>query len=346
MNNISDYAIRLFFHFLVVLGIWKLVKPLIDEQLRYIAKKREYRKNAKHFNEASKRNKRFIYRHLDNLLYLTQDKYEPFVSVTKFILQSGFLLVGIFIITLLTMQELPSLFSSDPFFDGNLHTSNIETIKSVWKLPMLLAILAGSIPYIVMRYKYTKRQTEGSYDLLDVVKIYAKYTYLSVDAALYATSDFLMDNNVLKRPLRILADEFSNYSNETMLQGEAQRFASTVSTTFARIFISDLLDAEKEGNVNLNLSLLELNDSMEQQRETILTVKANNSDAIKLGLYGNLLVFVLSIGTFMFMLKPGLYFKLQFQTPIGVTFFMIIVISFVIAFLFSILLSRPKLDYQ
>jgi len=238
------------------------------------------------------------------------------------------------------------MFSSDIIFNGNLQTSNVETIKSFWKLPMLLAILAGSIPYIVMRYKYAKRQTKGSYDLLDVVKIFAKYTYLSVDAALYATSDYLMDNNVLKRPLRILADEFSNYSTETMLQDEAQRFASNVSTTFARIFVSDLLDAEKEGNVNLNLSLLELNDSMEQQRETILTVKASNSDAIKLGLYGNFLVFVLSIGTFMLLLKPGLYFKLQFQTSIGVTFFMIIVISFVIALLFSILLSKPKLDYQ
>ncbi|MFD2875657.1 hypothetical protein ACFTAO_06185 [Paenibacillus rhizoplanae] len=89
-----------------------------------------------------------------------------------------------------------------------------------------------------------------------------------------------------------------------------------------------------------------LNRSMELQRETILTVKASSRDAISLGLYGNLIVLVSSVGTFMYMLKPDVYFKLQFETTIGLTFMMVILTGLFISFMISTILARPRLDYH
>ncbi|QQZ64647.1 hypothetical protein JI735_33915 (plasmid) [Paenibacillus sonchi] len=169
---------------------------------------------------------------------------------------------------------------------------------------------------------------------------------MSVDKALDKTSDFLEEDNVLKRPLRILAAAFANYSNEKELQRAANRFADSISTTFARVFISDLLYAEREGSHVLSASLLELNMSMEQQRETIITVKTANNDPITLGLYVNLILLVFVIGTFMLMLTPSVYYKLQFQTQIGLYFLGFIVGSLFLAFAISMILARPKLDYQ
>lgn len=89
-----------------------------------------------------------------------------------------------------------------------------------------------------------------------------------------------------------------------------------------------------------------LNRSMEQQRETILTVKAGSRDAISLGLYGNLIVLVSSVGTFIYMLKPDVYFKLQFETSVGIIFLTIIISGLFISFIISTVLARPKLDYN
>ncbi|MNV81339.1 hypothetical protein D3C71_1750000 [compost metagenome] len=146
--------------------------------------------------------------------------------------------------------------------------------------------------------------------------------------------------------MKLLGAAFSNYSNEKELVEEAGRFSNAIGTTFALEFISDLLYAEKEGTRYLKSSLMLLNRSMEQQRETILTVKAGSRDAISLGLYGNLLVLVSTVGTFMYMLKPDIYFQLQFETTVGLSFLMVIVSGLFISFVISTILARPKLDYH
>lgn len=48
----------------------------------------------------------------------------------------------------------------------------------------------------------------------------------------------------------------------------------------------------------------------------------------------------------MYMLKPDVYFKLQFETTIGLTFMMVILTGLFISFMISTILARPKLDYH
>jgi hypothetical protein len=264
----------------------------------------------------------------------------------RFVMRTGFLFLAVFLSCLLTLKELPGHMSfNNPFLEG-ISFGGQDQVKGAWRLPLFLALISASIPYLRMRYVYAQRKVRGSYDLLDVIKIAAKFTHLSVDAILSRTTDYLTEDNVLKVPLRLLGAAFANYSNESELNEEAERFAAAIGTTFAVEFVSDLLYCEKEGTRYLKSSLMTLNRSMEQQRETIMTVKAGSRDAISLGLYGNLVVLVSTVGTFMFMLKPDVYFKLQFETSVGLAFLMVIILGLFVSFIISTILARPKLDYH
>ncbi|ETT61292.1 hypothetical protein BSK66_27700 [Paenibacillus odorifer] len=342
MSTFVDNVIRLIFQLIVVFGIWRMIKPIVDRQISLSDSKRDLRKNLKKQRDRTLKIRKGIYKHLDDLLYLVQKGYEPGASVTKFLIRSIFMFIGIFLLSFLLLRGLPALTNSDISFLQNTQTP----AKESWQFPFYLAILAAVIPYLQLRYRYSIRQAKGSYDLLEVVKIYAKYCYLSIDVALHRTSEFLREDNVLRDPLKSLAEAFANYRTTAELNEEAARFTRAVSTTFASNFVSDLLNAEREGTHFLNASLLDLNQAMETQRETIMDVKSNNRDAVSLGLWVNLFTFICCVGSFMFLVNPKVYFKLQFQTTIGLTFLVIIISSFFAALIMSVILARPKLDYM
>lgn len=348
--ELLSYLLRFTFHLLVVRGLWLLAKPLVERNLRHFGQKVDFRFNLgiRVFGKrVSKMNKGlWIYRHLDNLLYFVHRSYEPGISVLRFLLRTGIWFTAVFLSGLLTLTELPGhLTFQNPFMEG-MNFNEGSSTEGAWRFPLFVAIIAAMIPYFRMRYIYAQRKVRGSYDLLDVIKISTKFTHLPVDALLLQTADFLTDSNVLKTPLKLLGAAFANYGNERELYGEAGRFSKAIGTTFAVEFVSDLLYSEKEGTLFLKNSLMMLNRSMEQQRETILTVKAGSRDAISLGLYGNLVVLVSSVGTFMYMLKPDVYFRLQFQTTVGLTFLVVILSGLFVTFIISTILVRPKLDYH
>ncbi len=344
------YIFRFILHLLIVWGMWLLIKPLIERHLWQVSQKVDFRIKYKMsiFGKrvSSVKKRLWLYRHLDNFLYFVHQNYEPGVSVMRFVGRTVIVFIAVFLSGLLTISELPGRLSfNNPFLDGITFNEG-QSIQEAWRFPFFMAVISAMIPYFRMRYIYAQRKVHGSYDLLDVVKISTKFTHLSVDSILDRTADFLTDKNVLKGPLKLLGAAFSNYSNEKELAQEAGRFSGAIGTTFALEFISDLLYAEKEETRYLKRSLMLLNRSMEQQRDTILTVKAGSRDAISLGLYGNLLVLVSTVGTFMYMLKPDVYFQLQFETTVGLSFLMVIISGLFISFVISTILARPKLDYH
>lgn len=344
------YILRFVVHLWIVYGIWLLIKPLVERHLRHLSQKVDYqikyRMNLVGKKVSRVRKRLWLYRHLDNLLYFAHPKYEPGISVMRFVTRTAIVFFAVFFSGLLTLSELPGRLSfNNPFLEGITFNEG-RPVQGAWRFPLFIAVISASIPYFRMRYRFAQRKVHGSYDLLDVVKICTKFTHLSVDSILDRTADYLTDKNVLKGPLKLLGATFANYSSEKELVEEAGRFSNAIGTTFALEFVSDLLYAEKEGSRYLKSSLMLLNRSMEQQRETILIVKAGSRDAISLGLYGNLVVLVSTIGTFMYMLKPDVYFQLQFETTVGLSFLMVIISGLFISFVISTILARPKLDYH
>ncbi|MNM44546.1 hypothetical protein D3C81_554460 [compost metagenome] len=344
--------LRFALHLLAALGIWMLVRQLAGQGIREAVDRFHYRLSLKKSASRNRygRNGRQMrvpfYNHLDRLLYMAKRNYDPGTAVYGFLTQSAVLTLAVFICGALTFHELPGhLVFRNPFMEGVTFDENGPD-GEWWKMPLFLAALAGSVPYLRLRYVSAHNKVSGSYHLLDVVKIAAKFTHLPVDALLSNTADALEADNVLASPLRVLSSAFAGYSTEMELLDETRRFSAAVGTTFAVEFVSDLLYSEKEGGFYLKNSLLTLTRSMERQREAILAVKANSRDAISLGLYGNLIVLFFSLGTFIYMLKPAVYFHLQFETKPGLAFMMVILAGLFLSFVIGSALSRPKLDYH
>lgn len=344
-----EFLIAFLLHVLYACGVLLLIRPLLEQFIRKTFKEIDYKRKLKmqlfaDRMEQMKSGLRFV-RHLDQLLYLAKTDYETGKSVIRYIFWMIVLPVSVFIVSFLLVDRLPNhLEFNNPFLTG------IE-LKRVgdgilWPFPFFSALLTLIFMYYRLRIRYERRSVESSYDLMEVVKMMAKFSHLSTDVALDQTANLLSKNNVLKRPVRTLSLLFSSYNNEKELHNGVQIFSKIIGTTFAISLCSDMLYMEREGAGFWQDSLLTLSSKMEQQRDIINQVKNNSKDAISLGMYGNILVFIMCVGTLVGFLGLNVYIRLQFQTKIGLSFLILIMAGLFLSFILSQFLSRPKLDYQ
>jgi hypothetical protein len=232
--------------------------------------------------------------------------------------------------------------ASQPFLgEAEWHTQTVS-----WPLALLCSVVAGGMPLVRLRLLYQRKRVQAGYDLLEVVKVLARFTHLSVDMALLSAADKLSPDNTLLRPLHLLALSFAGYGSERELQQETQRFVAAIGTTFAVTWMSDVLYQHKEGGGELRASLLALCEAMEEQRVIVRESRRTVYDAIALGSYGNVLVFAVTSASMAYLLTWPVYLKLQLQTGIGLVFLCVIGISMAASFIISRLLSHPKLDYH
>lgn len=117
------YILRFVLHLLIVWGIWLLIKPLVERHLRQVGQKVDFRIKHKMsiFGKrvSSVKKRLWLYRHLDNLLYFVHRKYEPGISVMRFMTRTAIVFIAVFLSGLLTLSELPGQLSfNNPFLEG------------------------------------------------------------------------------------------------------------------------------------------------------------------------------------------------------------------------------------
>lgn len=336
--------LRMLLHVIILSSLWFLIQPVLLLQFRKAGSQFNRRMISKNIRSLrrTKAKKWFIYKHIDDLLFMTDRKYEPVVSVIRFTLRSIFISLVVGFSAMVTIGDLPNAFSDNPFL-SNADLPGASEIA--WKFPSVLALVMLVLPYLFLWSKHLRLRTKNSYDLLQVVKLVSKFASLSPDKALYQAAAVLPDDAGLKRQLITLSQTFTSYSDKEELHEETMRFAALIGTTFAVQFVNELIYAEIEGTRNLKESMFDLSNSMEVQRDAIINVQNNSQEAIQMGFYVNLFVFVATSGSLMYLLGIKVYMKLQFNTPTGMIFITSIVITFLFSFLISIFLSKPKLDY-
>lgn len=333
-----DQFIRIIFQVSYLGGLAWIVMLLAEHQFQ--KRTQRFRHRFQHQIERIQILKRlWLFRHIDGMLYLTSKKYQPGVSAVRFILRCVYLIVIVFV-SLLIIKEFPRITYENPFMN-----QGPETTSMPWAGALVVALIIGTIPYLLLRIRYSQNVVKASYDLAEVVKIMSRYAHLSISSALRHTGDDLPASNVLKRPVHILASVFSSYGTVSELQSEAIHFSKAIGTTFSTQFVMDLLFFEKEGVQLLKQSLLFLNDSIENQRQAILRAKNENRDAISLGIWVN--AFVISLTTVFGIqaLSLHVFLKLLLQTTVGLYMASFVMLSFIVAFFIGRVLSRPKLDY-
>lgn len=280
--------------------------------------------------------------HLDKMLYLVSRRYEPIVSVHRFLWTTLIVCVTSFFSLFVLTSEIPlTLATSNPF--GSVQTRG--NIRLGIGFSAFASCLAGVLPYLILRLRYVARKVKASYDLLDALKVIARHAHLAVDTALSRTADDLSSANVLKRPLKLLSFSFASYMYEEELKREAERFVRVIDSTFAVSFASDLIHAYKTGG-GIKDSLEILITSMENQLIRVLDGKSELSDAIHVGTWINLLSIIALCGGISASIGWTAYAKLQFQTVQGVVFMTLILVTTLIGFVIGLFLSKPRLDYK
>lgn len=212
--------------------------------------------------------------------------------------------------------------------------------------PFLAALLASSFPYVILRYRYGVARVKSSYELLDVVRIMAGQAHLSVPMALNYVTSVVDEKSAIRNPLRNFSNVMINYRDEGELEEAAQEFARSIGTAFSISFVSILMQAQRGGREGLEESMFELESQMEQQRMAILKAKDANKEAISLGTYGNLVVYLLLSGTMLILMKPNIYLNLQFRTTVGLVGFSLVAVLSFASYIAAKMLNRLSLDYH
>ena len=288
-------------------------------------------------NKSQQVKKSFIYRHLDDLMYLARGTN----NVARYLYTSAALAVGTFAIALLVAADLPKP-AGNAFFRGNI---SIGTTQSQFLFAALSSILAIVLQYITLRILAFFRQRKAGYDLLIVVKTMPQFSDLSIDEALALTAERVGKKNLLQKPLRILSYVLTSYKRQIELEYETQRFISAVNTTFAVAFISDIVYAHQSGTP-WHESMFALGDAMEIRLSSILDAQKNMGDAIHTGLWGNAVSMIGIIGGIIWLLGWPVYASLQFRTTTNMLLFMLTVISILASTVLSLYLMKPALDYK
>lgn len=342
MTNLILTLIRVALQLIVVTGIIMGSRYFISGISYQISRRQELKDNIFKNKAAVQLRVRRLRDHIENMMILANKDFEVSVSYHRFIFTSILFAVAVFISFYFAIGNIPNQLTNNPF---SIDLTNDVGNAASWRVSLIFSVITLFTPYLILRFRYLKAFTKASYDLMEPVKFMTKYSHLSVHQALIETAKILPDHNVLKLPIRQLSMSYISYRNEEELVNANNRFALLVGTTFASQFINNLMYAEREGSRTMKNDFQILHKAMEIQRETILEVKANSRDAVQMGLYINLFVFLALTGTLMFFLRPSVYLKFQFETAIGLTLFTLITLSYVFSVLFSIGLSRPKLDY-
>ncbi len=335
--------IQPFLQLVVLSGIFIIIRYYLKSYSIKYTKKQQLKEELL-INKNRVTNRGYWFKnHIEQMMILAYKDFQPGVHYHRFIVTTLFFSISVFVVLYLATLNLNQQFSNNPF---DVQITNTDTTNtSNIRLSLVFSIITMLTPYMILKFKYLKAYAKASYDLLEPTKLIIQYSHLSIDKALLEAAKMLPESNVLKNPLLNLGQTFTSYRNEKQLNDAVQRFISLIGTAFAAQFGNILLYAEREGNANMKSDFTFLQESMEKQRETILEVKSNSRDAIQMGIYVNLLVFVSLMASSIVLLRPQIYLKFQFQTPIGLTLFGIIVFTYVSSVIYSIILARPKLDY-
>lgn len=341
INNILDAI----FHMTYLAGLCMLSYRISEKSLSSIGKqfdrKIKFRMSVLGEKLEKKKNRSWIYRHIDELLYLAKPDYTPGASFLRFSVQF-FLIFFVVFLGMLLVFGGASLRFGNPFTGISVESST----RLQWEFPFLVAGMAAFSFYLKLRLNYANQKIKGSYDLLEVVKILPKFASYSMDTALSKTCELLSNDNVLRRPLSLLALSFANYASKSELIRDVQRFSSAIGTTFSVELSSILLYALEYGTGWLTSSLSELHRSMEKQREIVLEARQNSRDAILLGRYVNLILIAIVLGSVALSIGWEAYIKLQFFSPLGLSLLSILLILLFISFILGTYLSKPVLDYH
>jgi len=214
---------------------------------------------------------------------------------------------------------------------------------------ILMSALIGFLPYIYLRFRLKRLQLEGSYEaesLLGELTSMYKISDFNMSSAIDKTVETLKGSPLSKKALFILSLKIKDYKDREELQSAVDFFVSMFGTEWAELLGMSIFEAIANGT-NVSVSLDSILSNLKEIKSSIEKDKRANYEAFTMVKFIVPIVYILSVFTCVkyFGFTLGKFFYYQFNTGLGIKFFIAISVLSVISFWSMYILSRPKFDF-
>jgi hypothetical protein len=316
MTGIIDIIVRTLMYIILLTGVWLFLGRYL---LRFIRQKnKEYRFRSK---LAGQPDNKFT-GHIRLLIRITTGKGGK-DSVFYFL----FLSVCLFAVSL---SLFTGLFGVSIFF-------------------ILMSSLIGLLPYIYLRFRLKSLQLIGSYEaesLLSELTSMYKISDFNMISAIDKTVENIKNSPLSKKALFILSLKIKDYKSRKELQSAVDFFVAMFGTEWATLAGMSIFESIASGT-NVSVSLDDILSNLKQIKSSIEKDKRSNYEAFTMVKFVIPIIYVLSVFTCVkyFGFTLGKFFYYQFNTGLGIKFFITIAVLSVISFWSMYILSKPKFDF-
>jgi len=214
---------------------------------------------------------------------------------------------------------------------------------------ILTSSLIGLLPYIYLRFRLKSLQLAGSYEaenLLSELTSMYKISDFNMASAIDKTVETIKENPLSKKALFILSVKIKDYKDREELQSAVDFFVSMFGTEWAVLLGMSIFESVANGT-NVSVSLDNILSNLKEIKSSIEKDKRANYEAFTMVKFVIPIVYILSVFTCVkyFGFTLGKFFYYQFNTSLGIKFFMAISVLSVISFWSMYVLSRPKFDF-
>jgi len=214
---------------------------------------------------------------------------------------------------------------------------------------ILMSSLIGFLPYIYLRFRLKSLQLEGSYEaenLLGELTSMYKISDFNMASAIDKTVETIKDSPLSKKALFILSLKVKDYRSREELESAVDFFVSMFGTEWAVLLGMSIFESVANGT-NVSVSLDSILSNLKEIKSSIEKDKRANYEAFTMVKFVIPIVYILSVFTCVkyFGFTLGKFFYYQFNTGMGIKFFIAIAVLSIISFWSMYILSRPKFDF-
>lgn len=320
MFHLLDNIIYLFAYFGLFIGTWLLIYPMIKPLFYSRRIRRRFRENS--LANQRETNKSKGIKHLGMLLSVTLNNKTPYAIYT-FILVS----TTLFILTIIFM-----------FNSGNQLFINL-----------LFAFVVAVIPYLILRVKLHNIRINSSYEanaLITELNNQYKINFLNMIEAIDHTIPRLNKQPYSKKALTRFSLAIKQYRNSSELEEIIKEFNYSIDTAWSMLLATNLFLSIEYGD-DVRESLDDIIEDLKDLKNISEKNKQYNHESFMIIKYIAPATYIFSVLAmfYIFGFNINKFIDYQFNNPMGLKFFILVIFFIAINYLIYFLIRKPKNDF-
>ena len=320
MISLLDNIIIGICYLIATLGLWFFISPFVLPGLKRNINVLRFKKEI---IDRKKRKKTKFEKHIEMLITVTFNTKTNFSILTFYLLSISLLVITYFV----------------------FHKSGAGfTTKAA------ISIMAGLMPYIILRVRLHNIRIEASYEaegLVTELTNQYKINYLNMIEAIDQTVFHLKRYPYSKKVLSRMSMEIKHYRNKEELDDIIQEFTFAINTQWAVLLANNInLSVEYGDDVNESLNDI-LNDIKDIKGIIEKNKQFNNEAFVMIKVVAPLtyiMTVIVAIKFFGFTIQK--FINYQFYNATGLKFFIIAMATVIINYIIYVVIKKPKYDFK